>query len=67
VRDHDELAVVAVLAQQRDQAIDVDVVERGLGLVEDVERARLREEDAEEEGQRDERALSAGEQCEYSA
>ena len=43
-------------------ARDVEVVERGLDLVEDVERARLGEEDAEQEGDRGHRLLAAGEQ-----
>ena len=64
VRDHDELRAVGVLAQQAGEAADVRVVERGLDLVEEVERARPREEEAEEERDRAERLLAAGEQRE---
>src|SRR5436853_4527862 len=55
----DELGSVAVAAQQLQEAVDVGVVERGLDLVEDVERARAREEDGEQECQRDQRLLAA--------
>ena len=40
VRDHDELRAVGVAPKQLDEAADVRVVERGLDLVEEVERAR---------------------------
>ena len=55
-------ALLGVAAQQREEAVDVEVVERGLDLVEHVERARPREEDREQEGQRRERLLAAGQQ-----
>jgi hypothetical protein len=48
VRDHDELRAVGVAAQQLDEAADVGVVERCLDLVEEIERARPREEEREE-------------------
>src|SRR3954452_10629526 len=64
VRDDDELRAVGVAAQQREEAVDVEVVERGLDLVEDVERARLGQEDREEEGDRGHRLLAAAEQRE---
>ena len=51
-----------VAAHQLEEAVDVDVVERRLDLVEDVERARPREEDREHEGQRDQRLLAARQQ-----
>ncbi len=41
------------------EAVDVAIVERGLDLVEDVERARPGEEDGKQECQRDERLLAA--------
>ena len=59
---HDELRAVGVLAQQACEAADVRVVERGLDLVEEVERARPREEEAEEERDRAERLLAARQQ-----
>ena len=61
MRDHDELGAVGVAAQELDEAADVGVVERGLDLVEEVERARLREEEREQERDRSERLLAAGE------
>ena len=51
-------------AEQVEEAVDVEVVERGLDLVEDVERARLGQEHGEQEGQRGHRLLAAGEQRE---
>src|SRR5215210_5383873 len=48
VRDDDELRAVAVAADELEEAVDVGVVERGFDLVEDVERARPREEDGEQ-------------------
>ena len=60
--DHDELRAVGVAAQQRQEAVEVEVVERGLDLVEDVERARAREEHGEQERERGHRLLAAGEQ-----
>ena len=62
VRDHDELRAVRGTAQEREEAVDVEVVERRLDLVEDVERARPGEEDGEQEGERSQRLLAAGEQ-----
>ena len=61
MRDHDELGAVGVAPQELDEAADVGVVERGLDLVEEVERARLREEEREQERDRSERLLAAGE------
>src|SRR5437870_9772407 len=46
----------------RDEAPDVRVVESGLDLVQQVEGARSREEEREQERDRPERLLSAGEQ-----
>src|SRR5215213_11331470 len=40
---HDELGAVGIALHELQEAIDVDVVERGLDLVEDVERARPRQ------------------------
>ena len=64
MRDHDELRAVRVAAQELDEASDVRVVERGLDLVEEVEGARLREEQREEERDRPERLLPTREQRE---
>ena len=49
-------------AQDLQETVDVEVVERGLDLVEDVERARPGEEDGEQERERGHRLLAAGEQ-----
>src|SRR5204863_3761675 len=46
------------------EAIDVDVVERGLDLIEDVEGTRPRHQHREHEGQRDQRLLAAREERE---
>ena len=64
VRDDDELRAVGVPAEELDEAADVRVVERGLDLVEQVERARPREEEREQERDRAERLLAAREQRE---
>ena len=64
VRDDDELRAIRVAAQELDEARDVRVVERGLDLVEEVEGARPREEEREEERDRPERLLAAGEERE---
>src|SRR5947208_2342022 len=61
MRDHDELRASRVLAQQRDEAADVRVVERRLHLVEEVERTGPRKEQREEERDRAERLLAARE------
>src|SRR5205814_10701753 len=61
VRDDDELRAIGVAAQQLDEAADVRVVERRLDLVEQIERARPREEQREQERDRAERLLAAGE------
>ena len=62
VRDHDELRAVGVATKELDEPRDVRVVERRLDLVEEVERARPREEEREEERDRAERLLAAREQ-----
>src|SRR3954471_1389090 len=59
VRDHDELRTVGVRAQELREATDVRVVERCLDLVEEVERARPREEEREQERDRAEGLLAA--------
>ena len=64
VGDDDELRAVGVAAEELDEARDVRVVERSLDLVEEVERARPREEEREEERDRAERLLAAGEERE---
>src|SRR5947208_8202312 len=52
VRDDDELRAIRVAAQQLDEATDVRIVERGLDLVEQVERAWPCEEEREQERDR---------------
>src|SRR2546430_4842521 len=64
VRDDDELRGLGVAAQQLDEPADVRVVERGLDLVQEIERARAREEQREQERDRSERLLAAGEERE---
>ncbi len=66
VGDDDELGAVGEAADQLQEAVDVGVVERSLDLVEDVEGAGPGEEDGEDEGQRDQRLLTAGEQRELA-
>src|SRR4051812_4128099 len=62
MRDHDELRAIGVRAEQLREAADVRVVERRLDLVEEVERARPREEEREQECDRAQRLLPTGEQ-----
>src|ERR687895_2077474 len=62
VRDDDELGPVRVAPDELEEAVDVDVVERGLDLVQDVEGARAGQEDGEHERQRDEGLLAARQQ-----
>ena len=64
VRDDDELAPVEELAQHAREAGRVRLVERRVHLVEDAERARLAPEDREQERDRGERLLAAGEERE---
>src|SRR5512145_2864486 len=62
VRDNDELRLVLELRQQAHIAPDVGVVEGRVYLVQQAERARLCEEDREQQRHRDERALSRRQQ-----
>ena len=62
--DDDELRPVRVATQQIDEATDVRVVERRLDLVEEIDGARPREEEGEQERQRAERLLAPREQRE---
>ena len=64
VGDDHELGAVGEAADELQEAVDVGVVERRLDLVEDVEGRGPGEEDAEDEGERDQRLLAAGEQRE---
>ena len=64
--DDDELGAVGEAADQLQEAVDVGVIEGGLDLVEDVEGTRSGEEDGEDEGERDQRLLPAGEQRELA-
>jgi len=59
VGDHYELRTVGIAAQQRQEAVEVEVVQRGLDLVEKVERTGPRQEHGEQEGQRRHRLLAA--------
>src|SRR3982750_1394917 len=61
MRDDDELRAVGVAAQELDEAADVRVVERGLDLVEQVERARTSQEEREQERDRTQCLLAARE------
>ena len=60
--DDDELGLARVRAQQLEEPVDVEVVERRLDLVEDVERARTGEEHREQERERGHRLLATGQQ-----
>ena len=60
--DDDELGAGRVPAQQLQETIEVHVIERGLDLVEDVERARPGQEYGEHEGERHQRLLAPGHQ-----
>src|SRR5947209_7736137 len=64
MRDDDELGPVGVAAQQLDEAADVRVVERRLDLVQEIERARPREEEREQERDCAEGLLAARQQRE---
>src|SRR5207253_687614 len=57
----DELRALAMAAQQREEPVEVEIVERGLDLVEDVEGARAREEHSEQEREGRHRLLATGE------
>src|SRR5438552_7875474 len=59
--DHDELRTLAMAPQQREEPVEVEIVERRPDLVEDVEGARAREEDREQERERRHRLLATGE------
>jgi len=62
VCDDDKLRLVLELCQQADVPADVRVVERRVDLVEQAERARLGEEDREQQRHRNQRALARREQ-----
>ena len=62
VSDDDKLRPIGVAPEELDEARDVRVVERGLDLVEEVEGARPREEEREQERDRSERLLAAREE-----
>ena len=64
---HDqELRLVTELIDEAEEALQVDVVERGLDLVHHVERRRARAKDGEEKGQCRHRSFPAGQQREAS-
>src|SRR5437773_11709146 len=62
--DDDELGAVRETAQELDEAADIGVVERSFDLVEQIERARSREEESEQERDCAECLLAAGEERE---
>ena len=64
MRDDDELRALTQVLEDREQAAEVGVVEGGLDLVHDVERARPRLEDRDEQGDGGERALPSAEERE---
>src|SRR5450759_5813977 len=59
VRDEDELRLLGQLHEERREAVDVRLVERGVDLVEDAERRRLVLEDRDKERDGRERFLAA--------
>ena len=62
VAHDEELRLLAELVHEVEEAVEVHVVERGLDLVHHVEGRRPAAEHREQERQRGERALAAGEQ-----
>src|SRR5205807_3417368 len=66
VGDDEQLGLVAELVHKVEEAMEVDVVEGGLDLVEQVEGGGPAAEDGEEEGERRQRALAAREQRELA-
>src|SRR5450631_4569686 len=64
VRDDDELRLVAELVDEVEEAVQVDVVERGFDLVEEIEGRRAGAEHREQVRERGEGPLTAGEQRE---
>src|SRR6478736_6176420 len=62
VSDDDELGVIAQLAEDLDEAAEVDVIERGLDLIHDVERAGAGLEDRDEHRDGGEGTLASGKQ-----
>ncbi len=60
VRDDDELRIRLEFVQHLHEAADVRVVERRVDLVEQTERARLRQENSEQKREGYERSLAAG-------
>src|SRR5450759_964080 len=63
VRDEDELRLLGQLHEERREAVDVRLVERGVDFVEDAERRRLVLEDRDEERDGRERLLAAREEA----
>ena len=56
--DDDQLGVVAELVDKVQETVEIDVVERRLDLVHDIERRRPAAKDGEEEGERHERPFA---------
>src|SRR5450759_770179 len=63
VRDEDELRLLGQLHEERREAVDVRLVERGVDFVEDAERRRLVLEDRDEELSGQKRRLAAREEA----
>ena len=57
-----QLRLVAELVDEAEEAVQVDVVERGLDFVHHVERRRPAAEDGEQEGERGQRSLATRQQ-----
>src|SRR5699024_873629 len=67
VRGRAQWGVLTQLLEQRNQAAKVDVVQRSLALVHDVEGTRASTEDGDKQVQRGQRLLAAGEQAQALA
>src|SRR6266540_7447466 len=66
MRDDQDLGVLGEAPHQLQEPVEVDIVERRLDLVHQIERARSGLEDGEQEGQRGRRALPSGQERQSS-
>lgn len=64
--DDEKLRFLAEFFEERQEAMEVDIVERGFDLVENVERRRACPKDGEQESHRGERPFAAGKQRQSS-
>ena len=62
VRDDDELCLLRERLEDLAEAHDIRLIQRGVHLIEQAERRRIRLQQREEQRRRDQRALAAGEQ-----